>query len=225
MVYVQREAGLVTGVFANFNEGVTEPEPLADDHPDVLAFRARMEPRPFADAMPLIIGGLHARIEALEARTDAEVLHILTTSGDPPDDMVADADDEDPGEQPEIFDEEDVAAGEAYPGIAILPDELGARRNAVLAAITTEKLTRLAIAMDPSRADFLAARFADYNNAGALGLPIDDALAADYRAFQELRDRRDRLTNYAMQLEQSALDGDMDRLEAMHAGLSEGWPT
>lgn len=112
-----------------------------------------------------------------------------------------------------------------YPGIAILPDELGARRNAVLAAIATEKLTRLSIAMDPSRADFLAARFADYQNAGALGLPIDEALAADYRAFQELRDRRDRITNYAMHLEQSALDGDMERLEAMHVGLGEGWPT
>lgn len=172
-------------------------------------------------------------------------------------------DEEDPGEQPEIFTEEDVEAlgavaveGEAsedaaddagsaenassppvedtanvsedrqpaYPGVALLPDELGARRNAVLAAIATEKLTRLSIAMDPSRADFLAARFADYQNAGALGLPIDDALAADYRAFQEMRDRRDRITNYAMQLEQSALDGDMDRLSAMHAGLGDGWP-
>lgn len=169
-------------------------------------------------------------------------------------DIGALAEEEDPGEQPEIFTEEDVEAlgvesdplseseatdnsgtggsgdpegggGEAaYPGIAILPDELGARRNAVLAAIATEKLTRLSIAMDPSRADFLAARFADYQNAGALGLPIDEALAADYRAFQELRDRRDRITNYAMQLEQSALDGDMDRLEAMHAGLGDGWP-
>lgn len=112
----------------------------------------------------------------------------------------------------------------AYPGIAILPDELGARRNAVLAAIAKAKLTHLAIAMDPSLADFLAARFAEYNNAGALGLAIDDALAADYRAFQEIRDRRDRITNYAMQLEQSALDGDMDRLAAMHAGLNDGWP-
>ena len=112
----------------------------------------------------------------------------------------------------------------AFPGTMLLPDTLGARRNAVLAAIATEKLTRLSIAMDPSRADFLAARFADYQNAGALGLPIDEALAADYRAFQELRDRRDRITNYAMQLEQSAIDGDMDRLEAMHAGLGDGWP-
>ena len=117
-----------------------------------------------------------------------------------------------------------LVGGSAGPGIMVLPDELGARRNAVLAAITTEKLTRLSIAMDPSRADFLAGRFAEYQNAGALGLPIDEALAADYHAFQELRDRRDRITNYAMQLEQSALDGDMDRLSAMHAGLSDGWP-
>ena len=267
MFYVQREGALVTGLFSHHNEGVTDPVPLPEDHPDVEAYRARMTPRPIADAMPLILGGLHERIAALEARGDAEITHILTTSGDPPTDMVADADEDDepftefteeefapvaeegeagegadqapeggeaadargqpsaPQKQDDAGPAEDAqVGGAAYPGIAILPDELGARRNAVLAAIATEKLTRLSIAMDPSRADFLATRFADYQNAGALGLPIDEALAADYRAFQELRDRRDRITNYAMQLEQSALDGDMDRLEAMHAGLGDGWP-
>lgn len=189
---------------------------------------------PRGDALPLILTVMAARLDALEAGRLAP--------------------EEDEGQPAAIFTEEDVEAindsavaetggvegdgagddgvdlrevgddAPAYPGIAILPDELGARRNAVLAAITTEKLTRLSIAMDPSRADFLAARFAEYQNAGALGLAIDDALAADSRAFQELRDRRDRITNYAMQLEQSALDGDMDRLSAMHAGLGDGWP-
>lgn len=118
------------------------------------------------------------------------------------------------------------SAGGGYSGILIerLPDELGARRNAVLAAITTEKLTRLKIAIDPSRAAFLAERFAEYQNRGALGLEIDDMLLADYRAYLAMKDRQERITNYAMQLEQSALDGDMDRLSAMHAGLGDGWP-
>ena len=114
--------------------------------------------------------------------------------------------------------------GAAYPGIAILPDELGARRNAVLAAIATEKLTRLKIAMDPSQAAFLSERFAEYQNRGALGLDIDEALNADRQAYLDMRDRQQAIYYFAMQLEQSALDGDMDRLSAMHAGLSDGWP-
>ena len=103
-------------------------------------------------------------------------------------------------------------------------DELGARRNAVLAAIAKAKLTRLSIAMDPSRADFLAARFADYQNAGALGLAIDDGLLADRDAFLAMKDRTDRITAYALSLERAAIEADSDMLSAMHAGLGDGWP-
>lgn len=177
---------------------------------------------------------------------------------------IAPVEDEDLGEQPEIFDDEELAgAGEAeenpghedaedlrgdsssegtgepdlqsvsgldrsgaeqYPGLVILPDELGARRNAVLASITAEKLTRLSIAMDPSRADFLAGRFTEYQNAGALGLAIDDGLLADRDAFLAMKDRTDRITAYALSLERAAIEADSDMLSAMHAGLGDGWP-
>src|SRR5687768_11183100 len=42
-VYVRREAGLVTGVFAIPQPGYAE-EPIEDDHPDVVAYQTSRQP-------------------------------------------------------------------------------------------------------------------------------------------------------------------------------------
>jgi hypothetical protein len=217
-MYVERDGdGRIVGVYANPQPGRAEEWVEGADivHPTP----------PYV--MPLILNGILGRLEALEA-------------GAPPQEDA-------PGEQPNIYDDEETDeaapqddhdhepgqagadgdgadAAPAYAGIAILPDELGARRNAVLASITAEKLTRLSIAMDPSRADFLASRFADYQNAGALGIAIDDGLLADRDAFLAMKDRTDRITAYALSLERAAVEADADMLAAMHAGLGDGWP-
>lgn len=231
MPYVERYPdGTIKTVCENPQPGYAE---------EFVEHAALPEP-PRGDGTALILTALHERLSALEngqplASTDEEdegqpaASEIFTEEDVEALGAVA-AEGESAASEP-LLDTSDasLAASEAepaaYPGIMTLPDELGARRNAVLAAIATEKLTRLKIATDPSRAAFLAERFAEYQNRGALSLEIDDMLLADYRAYLAMKDRQERITNYAMQLEQSALDGDMDRLEAMHVGLGEGWPT
>lgn len=186
------------------------------------------------EATPEEIEAAHAVMAAFdpwgegEAKTDAEITHILTTSGDPPADMVADAD-EDEGQPAasEIFDEEDVeAAGgvAAYPGIMPLRNELEDLRSDVIRAISDQKRMRLRIAMDPSRADFLSERFATYNNAGALGIEIDDALIADRNAFLEMKSRESAINSHALSLEDAAATADEAKLRAMHDGVGDGWP-
>ena len=157
---------------------------------------------------------------------DLEALGAVAVEGEASEDAADDAGSAENASSPPVEDTANVSEDRqpTYPGVALLPDELGARRNAVLAAIATEKLTRLSIAMDPSRADFLATRFTDYQNAGALGLAIDDALLADRDAFLAMKDRTDRITAYALSLERAAIEADSDMLSAMHAGLGDGWP-
>ena len=164
------------------------------------------------------------------------------------------AEDEDPGEQPEIFTEEDVEAagavaveGEAvqeddrpadteappelgtsggvfYPGIMPLRNELEDLRSDVIRAISDQKRMRLRIAMDPSRADFLSERFAQYNNAGALGIEPDEGLIADRNAFLAMQSQERAINAFALSLEDAAATADEAKLRAMHAGLGDGWP-
>lgn len=231
MPYVERHAdGAIKGVYANPQPGYAE---------EWCDFAELPPPPPEAgNALPLVLQALHSRIEALEGRSFAE--------------------DEDPGEQPEIFTEEDVEAlgavavavaveGEAvqeddrpadteappelgtsggvfYPGIMPLRNELEDLRSDVIRAISDQKRMRLRIAMDPSRADFLSERFAQYNNAGALGIEPDEGLIADRNAFLAMQSQERAINAFALSLEDAAATADEAKLRAMHAGLGDGWP-
>ena len=113
---------------------------------------------------------------------------------------------------------------EAYPGVLVLPDELGARRNAVLAAISEAKLIRLDAAGDASRLDFLAQAFADYQNLRAQNAPVSGQQEQNYRDYLALQMRQGAINAHAAQLERAALLADMDRLAVLASGLSEAWP-
>ena len=112
-----------------------------------------------------------------------------------------------------------------YPGIMPLRNELEDLRSDVIRAISDQKRMRLRIAMDPSRADFLSERFAEYNNAGALGIEPDEALLSDRNAFLAMQSQERAINAFAVSLEDAAATADETKLRAMHAGLSEGWPT
>lgn len=109
----------------------------------------------------------------------------------------------------------------AYPGLLILPDEIGARRNAVLAAITARQLVLLDVAADPSRRDFLRDEFVRYQNAGALGLPLDETLTANYAAFLTLQSRDAAIGEAARHIARAALEADLDGLERIAQGLED----
>lgn len=113
------------------------------------------------------------------------------------------------------------AVGVAGGGILVLPDELGARRNAVLAAITARKLILLEGAADDSRRDFLDQAFTDYMNASASHAPISEQMEANYQEYIALRNRTNAINATAMQLERAALDAGADLLQAMYDDLPD----
>ena len=116
------------------------------------------------------------------------------------------------------------SGGVFYPGIMPLRNELEDLRSDVIRAISAQKRMRLRIAMDPSRADFLSERFAQYNNAGALGIEPDEGLIADRNAFLAMQSQERAINAFALSLEDAAATADEAKLRAMHAGLGDGWP-
>jgi hypothetical protein len=75
MVFVERQDGVITGLYANFQEGYAEEE-LADDDPEVVAFKAPKE------RGPTVVDNLAALKQALIDKgviTDDEVTTAATT--------------------------------------------------------------------------------------------------------------------------------------------------
>jgi hypothetical protein len=107
------------------------------------------------------------------------------------------------------------------PGIMVLPDELGARRNAVVRAITERKLILLDASADKSRRDFLDQAFKDYQNAKALQAPIDVQMEANYADYIALQSRTNTINNSAAERERVALNADLPMLQAIYDALPD----
>lgn len=131
-----------------------------------------------------------------------------------------------PSELPSVVlpSEADQVAGtrEAYPGIAILPDDLGAARNAVIAEISRQKLIRLSVSADKAKRDYLAQCWQDATSLNALGNPVPEALARSAGEFIQLRNSDDAIYAWADTHERSAHDADMPTLQAMLKELHGG---
>lgn len=113
------------------------------------------------------------------------------------------------------------AGRSAYPGITILPDTLGTRRNAVLAAITARRVLLEDVAADPSRRSFLLQAFTDYTNLSAMKAPITEQQEANYREYLALDARDMQIARAAAGIERAALDADMEGLERIAQGLED----
>jgi hypothetical protein len=113
----------------------------------------------------------------------------------------------------------------AYPGVAIIPDELGALRNHVRGAISEAKLARMDALGDNSRRDFLANAFKDFQNLRAQSAPVPAHVEAYAQEFMALQNHEDRISDHALRLERAARDADVDMLRAMLADLGRGWPS
>jgi hypothetical protein len=113
----------------------------------------------------------------------------------------------------------------AYPGVAIIPDELGALRNHVRGAISEAKLARMDALGDNSRRDFLANAFKDFQNLRAQSAPVPAHVEAYAQEFMALQNHEDRISDHALRLERAARDADTDMLRAMLADLGRGWPS
>lgn len=109
---------------------------------------------------------------------------------------------------------------QAYPGIAVLEDELGRRRNQVRTWIRDVEKARKRAHSDTSRRTFLAQAYADYQN---IVIPnrrppteIEQGYADDYlnmlRADEEIE-------RWSTALDDAAEHADMDRLAAIAADL------
>lgn len=86
MIYVERNnEGAIVALYANPQEGRTEPEPLSDTDPEVVAFLNPPPPMPALTSRQLRLGlvangislpSVEAAIDAIEDPTDREVARI-----------------------------------------------------------------------------------------------------------------------------------------------------
>jgi hypothetical protein len=109
--------------------------------------------------------------------------------------------------------------GQGYPGIAILPDELGAARSAVVFSITEAELARVAAATDPGLWQTLTQAMSDFNNGDRREQTVANAMA-----FMEAEKRDKAIRDHADALRRAAMTADKDMLAAMLAAMNEGWP-
>lgn len=121
--------------------------------------------------------------------------------------------------------ERDPAVSPAYPGVAILPDDLSIALALVIEAVAAEEETRVA-AVEALQAIDLQA-MSDYGNWPA-GVAMDANVEAGARRFMAFAQQRTAIQSHSLALRRSARDhrarGDLSALQAMSDGVAVGWP-
>lgn len=114
---------------------------------------------------------------------------------------------------------------DAYPGVAILPDDLSIALALVIEAVAAEEETRVA-AVEALQAIDLQA-MSDYGNWPA-GVAMDPNVEAGAKRFMAYAQQRTAIQSHSLALRRSARDhrarGDLSALQAMSDGVAVGWP-
>ena len=113
----------------------------------------------------------------------------------------------------------------AYPGVAILSDDISIALAQVIEAVAAEEEARV-LAVEALQSDDLQ-NFRDYSN-WPQGVEMPAHVQIGAARFQGLSQRRTAIQDHSLALRRSARDhrarGDLSALQAMRDGLGVGWP-
>lgn len=127
--------------------------------------------------------------------------------------------------QPSSAAPEGAGVGSAYPGVAILPDDISVALALVIEAVASQEEARVAAVEDLQAADLQ--HQIDYGNWPA-GTKIPDYIEAGAKRWQSLSQQRAAIQAHSLALRRSARDhrarGDLSALQGMADGVGDGWP-